>query len=595
MANDPDSRLASHSPRALHVSIGVASLLVGALAFMLFWPARNFDFVMFDDDINIFRNDHIGLLNAKRIIWMFSDLSYVRRYMPLGWLSFCTVVELNGFSPKGFHIAGIAIHAINASLYFIVLQLACRVYSGSVCFSRRIILPSVIALWWAFSPLRVEVVGWSSGLLYGISTTWLLLAFLFYLQSRECQLRKKTWCSLFSSLAFTASLITYPIMIGIAGAVVCLELYWMGCETAPLTDGAKVFKNILHVRVLSWIVPSAAAAFISFWALRHAPEFWREGLRAPFSERMLQVPVFFFHYVYVVFIPAKLLPVYDTLFGLAVSSPKVWAAAVGLFAVAMGGAIMWRSKPGVLLALAAIACVLIPVSPLVSATSYTSDRYAQPVGLILGVALLFIAIGRSSARFAFGVSFILGVHLLFFIPHTRQNLSHWENTDVLLSATLSSLHKPGPIRTSVAKRLANFKVYYQGDLSGALNLLSDESLYDPSEERAFRDGIDRLSATGGFRPVPCLDLYSTAVNSDLLSEDFRTAAGRLKEALRWCPEFWEAEVQLAFILLPLNRLDDSQFHFEHASKAGRDSISSEIRVQYRRQLEHARMLRYEQL
>src|ERR1044072_4825885 len=82
-------------------SVVAAFLLVLVVA--VFSGVIDFDFVVFDDDINLIFNPHLGDLNAKAWQWVWTDTSYMNRYLPLGWLAFFGVFAAGGLEPSCYH------------------------------------------------------------------------------------------------------------------------------------------------------------------------------------------------------------------------------------------------------------------------------------------------------------------------------------------------------------------------------------------------------------------------------------------------------------------------------------------------------------
>ena len=104
------------------------ALLLAALAVNL--RVLDFGFLYLrDDDVNVTLNPHMGGIELARLRWMFTDWSYVRRYIPLGWLNFSLTYEFAGLNPKPYHAVALALYGINVALVLAVLLLALRLFA----------------------------------------------------------------------------------------------------------------------------------------------------------------------------------------------------------------------------------------------------------------------------------------------------------------------------------------------------------------------------------------------------------------------------------------------------------------------------------
>src|SRR5438445_13866968 len=92
-------------------------LLLALLAITLavFGGVCGHEFVHFDDNVNIYNNPHVQGLTGENIHWMFTNASYARRYMPLGWLSYAVDYQLFGLSPCAYHIGNLLLHLVNVA------------------------------------------------------------------------------------------------------------------------------------------------------------------------------------------------------------------------------------------------------------------------------------------------------------------------------------------------------------------------------------------------------------------------------------------------------------------------------------------------
>src|SRR5207237_4148688 len=96
-----------------------------------FYGVCGHDFVHFDDNFTIYNNPHVKGLTWENIHWMFTNASYARRYMPLGWLSYSVDYELFGLNPHAYHAGNLLLHLTNVLLLFFLLKRLLLLASGS--------------------------------------------------------------------------------------------------------------------------------------------------------------------------------------------------------------------------------------------------------------------------------------------------------------------------------------------------------------------------------------------------------------------------------------------------------------------------------
>ena len=83
------------------------AMMVGAMAFAVFFPAMRNDFVDWDDTDNFIRNQYIRGLSWENIQWMFSTF-HMGHFQPLTWLTigFDSVWGGWAFGPHVVHATG---------------------------------------------------------------------------------------------------------------------------------------------------------------------------------------------------------------------------------------------------------------------------------------------------------------------------------------------------------------------------------------------------------------------------------------------------------------------------------------------------------
>ncbi len=133
--------------------VGRAALagLLAALVVAVFWPARGFEFLRFDDPIYVTSNPLVqGGLSWSSIAGSF--LPRDGNLVPLTWISLAADASLRGTAPGGFHETNVLLHALAAALLFVFLRSATGATGRSW----------VVAALFALHPQRAESVAWIS-------------------------------------------------------------------------------------------------------------------------------------------------------------------------------------------------------------------------------------------------------------------------------------------------------------------------------------------------------------------------------------------------------------------------------------------------
>ena len=127
-------------------------LLLGGVTLALYWPARHFGIVYFDDPLFVTENMEIANGLTWHSLWWAMSGVLVANWHPVTSLSFVIGHQLWGTNPGAEHLVNAAVHAANAALLFLVLaRMTRRVWPGAVA-----------AAVFAWHPLRVESVAWIS-------------------------------------------------------------------------------------------------------------------------------------------------------------------------------------------------------------------------------------------------------------------------------------------------------------------------------------------------------------------------------------------------------------------------------------------------
>jgi protein O-mannosyl-transferase len=194
------------------------SVLLAVVTLAVFWPARGFDFVNFDDADYVTDNPHVQAgLTLEGVKWAFTS-GHASNWHPLTWLSHMLDVNLSGMGAAGPHFMNILLHSANTSLLFLLLGRMTGAQWRS----------AFVAALFALHPLHVESAAWISERKDVLSTFYGLLALIFYSryaeQSRVQSPKTKVSYGL-TFLFFALGLMSKPMLVTLPFVMLLLD-YW---------------------------------------------------------------------------------------------------------------------------------------------------------------------------------------------------------------------------------------------------------------------------------------------------------------------------------------------------------------------------------
>ena len=221
-AATPTARPASTEPdAALPLRLlGLAAILAAALVATL--PTLRYQFLNWDDSVYVLDNPWIRSWSWENLSHIFTK-PYFSNFLPLHLLSYSVDYSLWGLKPFGYHLQQVVLNALNALLCFAVV----RRLLGSAW------VAVLAGLFFALHPSHVEAVAWISSRKEILSTTFLLLSVIFYLQARTGRtLRLVPYAA--SIVAFALgllsklSVITVPLFFLLVDALAAKQPRWDG-------------------------------------------------------------------------------------------------------------------------------------------------------------------------------------------------------------------------------------------------------------------------------------------------------------------------------------------------------------------------------
>ena len=190
--------------------VPAAALLL--VTFLLYWPTRTHELLVFDDQAYVGHNQHVlSGLSPANVRWSFTT-GECSNWHPLTWLSLMTDCSLSDDPAYMCHITNTALHTVNT-----LLLLALLVYMTNA-FGPALLTAALFAL----HPLHVESVAWVAERKDVLSTFFWLLTMLAYVRYAR---KKGVWRYLLVALLLTLGLMAKPMLVTLPCVLLLMD-YW---------------------------------------------------------------------------------------------------------------------------------------------------------------------------------------------------------------------------------------------------------------------------------------------------------------------------------------------------------------------------------
>ena len=204
--------------------LACAFLVIATLA--VYWPARQYKFVAYDDDNYVYQNPVVLKgLTWEGVKWAFVDRQ-ANNWHPLTWISHMADCQVFGLNAGGPHKVNVLFHCANAVLLFLLLQMMTRRLADTSpqtdIFWRNLFVAGLFAL----HPLRVESVAWISERKDVLSGFFGLLSLLCYGKYALGTAKPRASGAYRLALVFFAcSLMSKPMLVTLPLVMLLLD-YW---------------------------------------------------------------------------------------------------------------------------------------------------------------------------------------------------------------------------------------------------------------------------------------------------------------------------------------------------------------------------------
>ncbi|MBX3018975.1 MAG: hypothetical protein KF767_13900 [Bdellovibrionaceae bacterium] len=391
------------------------------VALLLVWhPLFQNEFVMWDDDFNIYENRLI-----RDGTWLdFWKNAYMGFYIPVTYTIWDATAYLFGQdNPRPFQVLNLSFHFLNGVLLFYWLRWLARRFIGESTGYPRSWMLALAVLLYLLHPLQVGAVAWHSGFRDLLSTFFTLSALLLLFTCRSW------WTWGLAVLAFATGLLCKPASVYLPGLTLMLAF------ALPLATDRK--------RIFWWSGLNLALAAVFVYVTRTIQGQFMIGLdAAPLLDRPVIILDSYGFYIRQFFFGGPLSVDYGRQPGRLMEWGLYWQTLpwIAGFLLALI-AIFWRAWRPAWIFMMLWLVPLSPTSGLVhfnfQRISTVTDHYFQPAMPAMCFLLLFIfwrlGTGMQARRLAISLS---AVALIFIGYRSHARIGVWHDSETLFHSMI---------------------------------------------------------------------------------------------------------------------------------------------------------------
>lgn len=396
----------------------IFALAVFCVAIVPYLRATQNQFISYDDPIYVTDEPMVKKgLTVDGIVWAFSGFRFFN-YHPLTWLTHMMDVELFGLNPAGHHFTSIVLHALTATLLFLLLlRLTAETWPSAF-----------VAALFAVHPTHVESVAWVAerkDVLCAFFAMLTLLAYVGYVQ------RPSAARYVLIVIVFALGLLSKQMIVTLPCVMLLLD-YW---PLRRISDRKSALRAL--VEKIPLLALSATASVVI--AIAQASGQPMKSLEQfPFDRRLANALNSFLNYLWMTVWPSDLSVFYP--YPSAFSTGWLVLAAAVLVGVTAAAIVQAKRKPYLAVGWFWFAGMLVPVIGLVQVGRQgMADRYTYlpHIGLFIAVVWLVkeIASRHHSGRRTAAV--VGGLLVIALAARTWHQIGYWKTSVTLFTHALS--------------------------------------------------------------------------------------------------------------------------------------------------------------
>ncbi len=371
---------------------------LGLLVAAVYGAAPGFDFVRWDDPVNITHNPLLQEPWSRDLLARLVNGDTALRFKPVVWLLYRAIHALFGFNPAAWHAVNLALHLAAGFMGFAVFRALLARLKPATPEATRAGLAWLGAAVWAVHPAHVEAAVWATATPYPLMVFFLLGSFLFYLRATDpagAAARKNFFYAWLLALLAYAS---YPVGVTYGAWLVVADIWIF--RIAPLARERRAEILPWLARHALFLLPAVASVVVTFQSSSTTP--WLYPAPATLAE--VDVPVrlkmgaamlasVWTHFVW----PFGLTPNNPMLPAAMVRGPMILAMAALAVALCVIALVGWRKRPGFTAVFFGSAVLALPVLGFTQWPTWSvADRHVYLPHLVFCGALAVWLAGRKA-------------------------------------------------------------------------------------------------------------------------------------------------------------------------------------------------------
>jgi len=409
----------------------ISLLVVLMVTAFLYYPTVHYEFVNWDDDVNVTQNPNVQQLTRENVRNMFTE-TVIGGYTPLTTLTFAVEKHFFGLNPKPFHIDNLILHLLCTALVFIFMKLM----------GINLFVSFIVAMLFGIHPMRTESVAWVTERKDVLYTLFYLLSVIFYIHFRKSG---HSLLYLLSMGSFILSLLSKIQAVSLPLALIMVDYY---------LEKRFSFKQIPDK--IPFFILSLVTGVAGIYFLKQTGSL-ETGTILPFFQRFFIGSYSLCVYIVKAVIPFEMTAIYPFPSKLTLlhylSMPAVLAIAW----------IVWRagkSHPEIIFgSLFFFVNVVFMLQVVGAGQGFIADRftYVPYIGLFFILAFLADRLATGNLRYAVmagGTAYLL---VLTVATHNRMKV--WQNSETLFADVIRKYPKVAVAHNNLGKYYREHKQY----------------------------------------------------------------------------------------------------------------------------------------